>query len=65
MGVSRSASLVLAFLMICEELTLKEAARVVRQHRDICPNPGFLNQLRHLDMRLVRERKRKLEAFKL
>ncbi|GAA6111107.1 uncharacterized protein LOC109104798 [Tachysurus ichikawai] len=65
MGVSRSATLVLAFLMICEQLTLKEAARVVRQHRDICPNPGFLNQLRHLDMSLVRERKRKLEAFKL
>ncbi|XP_053357984.1 dual specificity protein phosphatase 13 [Clarias gariepinus] len=61
MGVSRSATLVLAFLMICEQLTLKEAARVVRQHRDICPNPGFLNQLRHLDMSLVRDRKRKLE----
>ncbi|XP_017551956.2 dual specificity protein phosphatase 13 [Pygocentrus nattereri] len=65
MGVSRSATLVLAFLMICEELTLMEAARAVRQHRDICPNPGFLNQLRHLDMRLTRERKRKLEAYKL
>ncbi|XP_022540386.2 dual specificity protein phosphatase 13 [Astyanax mexicanus] len=65
MGVSRSATLVLAFLMICEELTLMEAARAVRQHRDICPNPGFLNQLRHLDMSLVRERKRKLEAYKL
>ncbi|KAL7889865.1 hypothetical protein AOLI_G00021230 [Acnodon oligacanthus] len=65
MGVSRSATLVLAFLMICEELTLMEAARAVRQHRDICPNPGFLNQLRHLDLRLIRERKRKLEAYKL
>ncbi|XP_058236358.1 dual specificity protein phosphatase 13-like [Hemibagrus wyckioides] len=65
MGVSRSATLVLAFLMICEQLTLREAARVVRQHRDICPNPGFLNQLRHLDMSLVREQKKKLEAFKL
>ncbi|KAI4886102.1 hypothetical protein NFI96_020205 [Prochilodus magdalenae] len=64
MGVSRSATLVLAFLMICEELTLMEAARAVRQHRDICPNPGFLNQLRHLDIRLIRERKRKLEAYK-
>lgn len=65
MGVSRSATLVLAFLMICEELTLKEAVQVVRQHRDICPNPGFLSQLRHLDMSLVRERKKKLESFKL
>lgn len=65
MGVSRSATLVLAFLMICEELTLMEAIKAVRQHRDICPNPGFLNQLRHLDMSLVRERKKKLEAYKL
>ncbi|TRY55395.1 hypothetical protein DNTS_034414 [Danionella cerebrum] len=63
MGVSRSATLVLAFLMICEELTLMEAIKATRQHRDICPNPGFLNQLRHLDMTLVRERKRKLEAY--
>ncbi|XP_077093150.1 dual specificity protein phosphatase 13B isoform X2 [Siphateles boraxobius] len=65
MGVSRSATLVLAFLMICEDLTLMEAVKSVRQHRDICPNPGFLNQLRHLDMSLVRERKKKLEAYKL
>ncbi|XP_030628605.1 dual specificity protein phosphatase 13-like [Chanos chanos] len=65
MGVSRSATLVLAFLMICEGLTLMEAAQTVRQHRDICPNPGFLNQLRHLDMGLARERRRKQEAYKL
>uniref|UniRef100_A0A8C2K4H6 Dual specificity phosphatase 13a n=1 Tax=Cyprinus carpio TaxID=7962 RepID=A0A8C2K4H6_CYPCA len=50
MGVSRSATLVLAFLMICEDLTLMEAIKAVRQHRDSCPNLGFLNQLRHLDM---------------
>ncbi|KAJ8418206.1 hypothetical protein AAFF_G00139150 [Aldrovandia affinis] len=46
MGVSRSATLVLAFLMICENLTLVEAINAVRQHRDICPNAGFLSQLR-------------------
>ncbi|XP_041921050.1 dual specificity protein phosphatase 13-like [Alosa sapidissima] len=56
MGVSRSSTLVLAFLMICEDLTLREAARTVRQHRDICPNPGFLHQLRHLDTSLQRQR---------
>ncbi|XP_016319965.1 dual specificity protein phosphatase 13-like [Sinocyclocheilus anshuiensis] len=59
MGVSHSVTLVLAFLMIYEDLTLMEAIKAVRQHRDICPNPGFLNQLRHLDMSLVRERKKK------
>uniref|UniRef100_A0A8C1MYT6 Dual specificity protein phosphatase n=1 Tax=Cyprinus carpio TaxID=7962 RepID=A0A8C1MYT6_CYPCA len=55
MGVSCSATLVLAFLMICEDLTLMEAIKAVRQHRDICPNLGFLNQLRHLDMSLGRK----------
>ncbi|CAK6951589.1 dual specificity protein phosphatase 13-like isoform X2 [Scomber scombrus] len=45
MGVSRSATLVLAFLMIVEGLRLQEAVAAVRPHRDICPNPGFLQQL--------------------
>uniref|UniRef100_A0A667XQK4 Dual specificity protein phosphatase n=1 Tax=Myripristis murdjan TaxID=586833 RepID=A0A667XQK4_9TELE len=50
MGVSRSSTLVLAFLMIVEGLRLQEAVAAVRPHRDICPNPGFLQQLRSLDM---------------
>ncbi|XP_040831982.1 dual specificity protein phosphatase 13 [Ochotona curzoniae] len=55
MGVSRSATLVLAFLMICENLTLVEAIQKVQAHRDICPNSGFLRQLQVLDNRLGRE----------
>nr|XP_020457550.1 dual specificity protein phosphatase 13-like [Monopterus albus] len=62
MGVSRSATLVLAFLMIVEGLRLQEAAATVRTHRDICPNSGFLQQLRSLDMRLERERRRRQQA---
>lgn len=62
MGVSRSATLVLAFLMIVEGLTLREAVAAVRPHRDICPNPGFLQQLRSLDMSLERERRRRRQA---
>ncbi|KAM9804184.1 dual specificity protein phosphatase 13B-like [Neosynchiropus ocellatus] len=58
MGVSRSATLVLAFLMIVEGLRLQEAVAAVRTHRDICPNPGFLQQLRSLDKSLERERRR-------
>ncbi|XP_053730533.1 dual specificity protein phosphatase 13-like isoform X2 [Synchiropus splendidus] len=60
MGVSRSATLVLAFLMIAEGLRLQEAVTAVRAHRDICPNPGFLQQLRSLDKTLERERRRGL-----
>ncbi|NWS54974.1 DS13B phosphatase, partial [Chunga burmeisteri] len=57
MGVSRSASLVLAFLMIHENMTLVDALKTVSAHRDICPNSGFLTQLRDLDIKLNEERK--------
>uniref|UniRef100_A0A671YNL6 Dual specificity protein phosphatase n=1 Tax=Sparus aurata TaxID=8175 RepID=A0A671YNL6_SPAAU len=43
-GVSRSATLTLAFLMIKEGLTLVEAVEAVRRRRNILPNVGFLNQ---------------------
>ncbi|KAM6104871.1 LOW QUALITY PROTEIN: uncharacterized protein FYW35_012307 [Pterocles gutturalis] len=56
MGVSRSASLVLAFLMIHENMTV-DAVKTVSAHRDICPNSGFLSQLRDLDIKLNGERK--------
>ncbi|NXM11653.1 DS13B phosphatase, partial [Ploceus nigricollis] len=57
MGVSRSATLVLAFLMIHENMTLVDALKTVSAHRNICPNSGFLSQLRDLDMKLNEERK--------
>ncbi|XP_058476496.1 dual specificity phosphatase 29-like [Solea solea] len=56
-GISRSATLVLAFLMIKERLTLIDAVRTVRQHRNVLPNVGFLNQLRHLDSSLALQRR--------
>uniref|UniRef100_UPI0037E80C56 dual specificity protein phosphatase 13B-like n=1 Tax=Semicossyphus pulcher TaxID=241346 RepID=UPI0037E80C56 len=62
MGVSRSSTLVLAYLMIVEGLRLQEAVAAVRPHRDICPNPGFLQQLRSLDRGLERERRRRRKA---
>ena len=58
MGVSRSATVVLAFLMIYENMTLVEAIQTVQAHRDICPNSGFLRQLQVLDNRLGRETER-------
>ncbi|NWT67174.1 DS13B phosphatase, partial [Prunella himalayana] len=57
MGVSRSATLVLAFLMIHENMTLVDALKTVSAHRNICPNTGFLSQLRDLDIKLNEERK--------
>ncbi|NXM23986.1 DS13B phosphatase, partial [Oxyruncus cristatus] len=62
MGVSRSATLVLAFLMICEDMSLADAIRTVRSHRGICPNSGFLKQLWELDLQLGKGTGRGAEA---
>ncbi|XP_040032883.2 dual specificity phosphatase 29 isoform X1 [Gasterosteus aculeatus] len=56
-GISRSATLALAFLMIRERLTLVEAVEAVRRHRNVLPNVGFLNQLCRLDSSLALQRK--------
>uniref|UniRef100_A0A3Q2YGG0 Dual specificity protein phosphatase n=2 Tax=Hippocampus comes TaxID=109280 RepID=A0A3Q2YGG0_HIPCM len=52
MGLSRSSTLVLAYLMIHERLTLAEAIAAVSAKRNISPNLGFLEQLRALDAKL-------------
>uniref|UniRef100_A0A8C5H8Q4 Dual specificity protein phosphatase 13-like n=1 Tax=Gouania willdenowi TaxID=441366 RepID=A0A8C5H8Q4_GOUWI len=51
-GVSRSAALVLAYLMIYHHLSLVSSVRCVQQKRWICPNRGFLRQLIGLDKKL-------------
>ncbi|XP_069741353.1 dual specificity protein phosphatase 13B-like isoform X2 [Narcine bancroftii] len=58
MGISRAATLILAFLMICEKMTLIEAIKTVSTHRNISPNYGFLGQLQDLDRTLMKERRR-------
>lgn len=55
-GVSRSASLVLAYLMINHHLPLVEAIKTVKEHRWISPNRGFLKHLRNLDVQLRRRK---------
>lgn len=55
MGVSRSATCVLAYLMICRKMSASDAIRTVRMRRDIHPNDGFLQQLAELDMELKRK----------
>uniref|UniRef100_A0A672K234 Dual specificity protein phosphatase 26 n=1 Tax=Sinocyclocheilus grahami TaxID=75366 RepID=A0A672K234_SINGR len=48
-GLSRSATLVLAYLMIRQNMTLVEAIKTVKDHRGVTPNRGFLRQLSGLD----------------
>ncbi|XP_075711441.1 dual specificity protein phosphatase 26 [Rhinoderma darwinii] len=55
-GVSRSATLVLAYLMIYHHMTLVEAINTVKDRRGIIPNRGFLRQLLDLDNTLREKR---------
>ncbi|XP_060092694.1 dual specificity protein phosphatase 26-like [Heteronotia binoei] len=52
LGKSRSAALVLAYLMLYQHFSLKDATERLLQHRAICPNRGFLKQLQDLDLEL-------------
>ncbi|KAM3859920.1 dual specificity phosphatase 29 [Diretmus argenteus] len=56
MGRSRSATLFLAYLMICKNMTVVDAIDHVKRRRRIIPNWGFLKQLRQLDTQLLEER---------
>lgn len=56
MGRSRSATLFLAYLMICQNMTVVDAVETVKRRRQIIPNWGFLKQLRELDMQLQQKR---------
>ena len=45
-GVSRSATIVIAFLMRHRSLSVEDSCRIVKEARPcICPNVGFLTQL--------------------
>lgn len=46
-GVSRAAAVVIGFLMRSEELAFTTALSLVKGARpSVCPNPGFVDQLR-------------------
>ncbi len=54
-GLSRSASMVIAYLMLHQEMTVTEAMRHVRKTRAVHPNEGFLKQLCFLNDELYPE----------
>lgn len=49
MGISRSPTIAVAYLMIKKGLRAKDALEKVKKSRDIRPNNGFLLQLAQLD----------------
>jgi len=53
-GISRSSTLVIAFLMAHREMSLPEAVRQVKLARDIAPNRGFIQQLVRYETELGR-----------
>ncbi|KAM6956462.1 dual specificity protein phosphatase 13A [Aplochiton taeniatus] len=57
MGMSRSATLVLVYLMLQRRLTLCDALKHVVQKRAIYPNRNFLSLLITLDTQLTRKRR--------
>eukprot|EP00092_Neocalanus_flemingeri_P015588 GFUD01016876.1.p1 GENE.GFUD01016876.1~~GFUD01016876.1.p1 ORF type:complete len:430 (+),score=113.03 GFUD01016876.1:921-2210(+) len=52
-GASRSATIVLAYLIQHHKMPLEEAIKTVKSRRDIRPNNGFLNQLLILEEQLL------------
>lgn len=56
-GVSRSATIAIAYVMVSEGWSLDEAMRRLRTVRPIvAPNSGFIESLERLERRLLRER---------
>ncbi|XP_057213372.1 dual specificity protein phosphatase 26-like isoform X2 [Triplophysa rosa] len=51
-GVSRSATIVLAYLMLKHNMTLVDSINTVKEGRGVIPNRGFLRQLIDLHIKL-------------
>lgn len=53
-GVSRSATIVISYLMKHHRMSYSEARKYLRSKRPcICPNPGFSRQLMEYEMLLI------------
>ena len=49
-GISRSATIVIAYLMYMNKLNFEEAFQLVKTNRPIiCPNNGFIKQLKKFE----------------
>ena len=57
MGLSRSSTLVLAYLMIHRHVPLRQALKNLVEKRAIYPNRNFLSLLLDLDLQLKRKKR--------
>ena len=49
-GISRSASIVIAYLMYKKKITYEQSYKIVKEHRkEIFPNPNFEEQLKKME----------------
>ena len=51
-GISRSATLVIAYFMWKKRITFEESFNFVLEHRMVCPNSGFKKQLMIFETKL-------------
>ena len=52
-GISRSSTLIAAYLMQKQRMSLRAALALIIQKREqACPNPGFLEQLKEMEVKL-------------
>lgn len=65
MGISRSSTIVLAYLIMMKGWTAQEAVRTVRARRQIIPNDGFLRQLCQLNEEQMAERQAMIRRQRL
>merc|ERR1719195_2500391 len=56
MGLSRSASVVIAYLMTKHDMSFDRALGFVKKSRLVRPNEGFVKQLKDLELSLKRRR---------
>ncbi|RZC39489.1 DSPc domain containing protein [Asbolus verrucosus] len=64
-GISRSATLVIAYLMIYKGMNAAEALVYTFKRRRVYPNPGFLNHLAQLNTLLNKTREPPLKSYLL
>lgn len=59
-GISRSSTIVCAYLMLKKSYSAVQALSCVRRKRNVCPNEGFLQQLVELNNRLASKKDKSL-----